>query len=519
MGTGIAAAVVGGGLGAAYGSSQIVSGLGGAVGGLGDLFYTNKAAAEASRGAETALDLFRNFNPVERRQFQEVQGRLGMITEMGMMAGGTGTDAWRRLANASVAGGITDREGMGIFSQLRAGIGQEGAMGLLGTATTSMNRWGIERGTAASALASMASMGQGATGADERLTQVISRAFAAGLKDSAVQGALATRIAGLTTSIAGRGYSAGHAATMISEATGAFGGGMSGLSLATQSYGLQASLGGTGGPVQAMNVAQSASIFRVASKYGLSRTTQLALVTVASSNPMAIKEAKPGSQIWEMIAAEGKDPTRILSELGAGASNTANAFLGGMLRENKIGAQIIAAGAFGGTGETIGGALGMMGRGVTGDVANVNQIAFGNGQALLNLAQRGYAGVQVSPVTQFIDKMEAQGGVEKLMASLALAGNVMSNTLGSLKPEQLSDIPGIIQATTAALQEMSGACERILRLASNYGMATHQPAAPTQSNVITTSASHVVSVPSPNISGAGANAPRSGPGASSSEGG
>lgn len=254
--------------------------------------------------------------------------------ELGNLQGGIGVNAWRGMALAGIRGGMTAEQAMPLFMGLRQGVGMFGAESLIGSAATSNFRFGMDRNSAVSALSGLSTMQGGAAQADARLEQIFTRAFRAGFHDTAVQSAMAVTLPGLLGGVGGRASSVGHAAQVLTEATQGFGGGMAGFNMSTQAYQLQGSIGGTGGPVQALNVAQASSIFRVSGKYGLTRTTQLALVTIASQNPAALKEARPGSQIWEMIASEGKDPGPILAELGAGSAGVVGSFMRGMDAEN-----------------------------------------------------------------------------------------------------------------------------------------------------------------------------------------
>jgi len=437
-----------------YGASTMVSGTMGVVR-SGEGLYTEEQGAAAAQAAREGLSLYKALDPVGQLQYEKLASRSKMMQELGSMAGGTGTKAWKELQRNTYFGGLTDQEAMPYFMQLRSGIGQGGAEDLIGTASRSSRLYGMERGTATSALIGLSGLSGGSTQAEQRLEQILSRAFRAGLKDTGVQGALATSLPGLLSGVGGRGGGVGNAAELVSQATMNAGGGMPGLNIALGGLSQQNALFGTGSPISAIATAQAGNIAQVASKYNLSMVATQALVTVG--DPMQIASAGPDSYIWKMLAKEGKSPGEIRSiqqEIRSGAFGATMAFAGADMNANPYARNIVlSGGGVGGTGETVGAAFGIAGGKFSGDIAGPYRITNTADQEDLNRTNQINAVNQMLPILQALQDPKAAENLSKLAAAGTMVSEAFAG-ISKMDPAALRDLPNILGDVAGALAKL-----------------------------------------------------------------
>jgi hypothetical protein len=435
-----------------YGASTMVSGAS-SVFRAGEGLYTEEQGAAAAQAAREGLSLYKALDPVGQLQYEKLASRSRMMQELGSMAGGIGTKAWKELQRNTYYGGLTDQEAMPYFMQLRAGIGQRGAEDLIGTASRSSRLYGMERGAATTALIGLSGMQGGSPQAEARLEQILHRAFAAGLKDTAVQSALATSLPGLMTGAGGRGSGIG-AAGPVSAAAMAAGGDMAGMNIALQGLSQQNALFGTGSPINALATAQAGNIASVAAKHGLSTVVQQALVTIG--DPMQIGTAGPGSKIWGMLAKEGKTPEeirQILGEIRTGAFGTTMSFAGAGMNANPDARDIVLTGGVGGTGETVGAAFSIAGSRLGGDISGPYRITNTADQEALNHTNQINAVNQMLPILQALQDPKAAENLSKLAAAGTMVSEAFAG-ISKMDPAALRDLPDILGDVAGALAKL-----------------------------------------------------------------
>lgn len=167
--------------------------------------YRGKTGADQAQATMEALQLMKALNPVEQRQYQEVEGRMGQIATF-LNRGGNGAKLgdMRELIRSGNAGGLSTDETLSTFEGLRNSMGHQRALSLTGSVAQSEDAYGVGRSSAATALAGLSRVSTSSQQADAKLVEVMRKAMSMGINDSRLKEVFLESIPSLVYSMGGK---------------------------------------------------------------------------------------------------------------------------------------------------------------------------------------------------------------------------------------------------------------------------------------------------------------------------
>ncbi len=458
--------------GAVAGMGNIAGGAMSAAGTIQDIML-GKLKADQANSFTTTIQQLGLLNPVQLRGFQELVGRQRQLHELGALTGLGPTAAVGSLSMAGAMGGLNLQETLPLFQQLRGAVGTNAAMGLLGGATTALDRMGISRESAMGALGTFTTgtLG-GAGGAMMQLEGVMRRAMKEGITDSRLREVFAAGIADMARTVGGRaGGVEGLSASIMQEAN-RLGGGKAGMAeVQIAMGGAQAYNAMTGGRsnINPLNVAIAASRLRSMGGRIKNSFNKLAL-----SNMGATEIANQSAAFRDIMVSEGIiDPkaqaafaNRLLGATRQGVENAlpgATTSPGGRYEIGRVqGTDYETTTA----GLNIGRSLRAGEPLLTGALGPAHT----QDQTAIALAQQKRAALENRPI---ISALETPGAIEKL-ERLTTAAVTMAQALERTKPEDLENIPKLLSETADSLREVGQAAKGIWEL-THGGISTPIP--------------------------------------------